>query len=176
MNLDLALGESVSMNADGVQAQILSLMDRYEQRLYVFLLVRTHNREVARDCLQHALLQALEQLRRGRPVTSAWLYKVARNRATDEIRRVRRTGLDPATLDLVPWTQPVSNPRTASVRRAVECLTPDERELLYLFDVDGFSAREIGAVIGIRAGAVRMRVLRARDRFRAAYVAEEDER
>jgi RNA polymerase sigma-70 factor (ECF subfamily) len=48
-------------------------------------------------------------------------------------------------------------------------LSPQDREVLYLFDVAGFKTDEIGAMIGVRGTAVRQRLSRARDRFRLLY-------
>jgi RNA polymerase sigma factor (sigma-70 family) len=47
-------------------------------------------------------------------------------------------------------------------------LSPDYRELLYLFIVDRFSTQEIAQILGIRSGAVRVRLTRARRRFQQA--------
>src|SRR5690242_17158149 len=67
-----------------------ALMDRYEAPIYRFLAVMLGHREMAQDCTQDVFLRAYDQLRRHKPVTSSWLYTVARHRAMDEFRRRRR--------------------------------------------------------------------------------------
>jgi RNA polymerase sigma-70 factor (ECF subfamily) len=151
---------------DTVAEGVTWLLDRYEYSLYNYLLVQTRDPEIARDCVQHAYLTALEQLRRGRTVQAAWLYKVARNKGIDELRRYQRQGTG-AELDTLEATD--STPRAIGVERAMNHLSSEERELLYLYDVDGFTAEQIGSMVGARVSAVRMRVLRARRRFRDVY-------
>jgi RNA polymerase sigma-70 factor (ECF subfamily) len=48
-------------------------------------------------------------------------------------------------------------------------MPPADRELLYLFNVDRFPTAEIAAMLGTSPGAVRVRLSRARDRFRSSY-------
>jgi RNA polymerase sigma-70 factor (ECF subfamily) len=55
------------------------------------------------------------------------------------------------------------------VRRALEQMPTADRELLYLFNVDRFPTAEIAAMLGTSPGAVRVRLSRARDRFRSSY-------
>jgi RNA polymerase sigma-70 factor, ECF subfamily len=154
---------------DTVAEGVTWLLDRYEYSLYNYLLVQTRNPEIARDCVQHTFVAALEHLQRGRTVQAAWLYKVARNKGIDELRHHQRQD---AAADLEVLAAADSSPRAAEVRRAMAQLAPEERELLYLYDVDGFTAEQIGSMIGARVSAVRMRVLRARRRFREVYERE----
>ena len=51
-------------------------------------------------------------------------------------------------------------------------LSPQDREVLYLFDVAGFKTEEIGSMLGVRGTAIRQRLSRARERFRLIYGAE----
>jgi len=55
------------------------------------------------------------------------------------------------------------------MRDAFSRLTAEDRTVLYLFAVEGLSGREIAERVGISPVAVRMRVLRARERFRMLY-------
>jgi RNA polymerase sigma-70 factor (ECF subfamily) len=100
----------------------------------------------------------------------AWLYRVARNLALDELRRRKRIGSAPAHREDVAEAD-ASHDHSA-VQRALEILSPDDRELLYLADVDGLSSQEIADLYGIRAGTARTRLSRAHVRFRAAYEAQ----
>ena len=103
-------------------------------------------------------------------MTRAWLYRVARNLALDELRRRKRIGNAPAHReDVAEVAAPHDH---AAVQRALETLSPDDRELLYLADVDGLSSGEIADLYGIRAGTARTRLCRAHERFRAAYGAQ----
>lgn len=147
--------------------QLVSLMDRYECPLFNFLMILLRDRDAAQDCAQDAFLRAYEHLQRGRQVNAAWLYRVARNRAIDDLRRRKRIRADLGQIERMadPDTSVLAGP----VRQALAQLSPGDRELIYLFDIDGFDAREIGEMLGISRNAVHVRVFRARERFRKVY-------
>jgi len=101
----------------------------------------------------------------------AWLYRVASRLATDDYRRRR-------LLEWLPlWS---TEPDTASrveaataerlaVQSALEALPPRYRVPLVLYVYEERTVAEIAATLGLSASAVKMRLSRARDRFRQAY-------
>jgi RNA polymerase sigma-70 factor (ECF subfamily) len=144
-------------------------MDDYEQRLYAFLVTLLNDVDAAADCAQETFVQAYRHLSRRKPVTIQWLYRVARNRAMDEHRRRKREERTQTQLRVHTPLGSGTNSSSTAVRRALAALSPDDREVLYLFVVDGFSGEEIGALLGARPDAIRMRISRARQRFRVAF-------
>ena len=62
--------------------------------------------------------------------------------------------------------QPPPSDRADLVRRILARLAPQESEVLYLFEVDGFTTEQIAPILGISGAAVRQRLCRARARFR----------
>ena len=155
-----------------ITAELIALVDRYEQPLFGFLVTMLGDRESAGDCTQDTFLRAYENLCRGKPVNVQWLYKVARNRAVDELRRRQRERPAAEPLAGTVAEDGGLSAATDAVRRALARLSPDDREVLYLSEVDGFTSIEIAAMLTIRPGAVRMRLCRAHLRFRQAYGAE----
>jgi RNA polymerase sigma factor (sigma-70 family) len=145
------------------------LLDRYERSLFGFLIVLLGDRDGAKDCLQDTFLRAYEHLQRGKSINAQWLYKVARNRAIDEMRHKQRIRVDPHPMDEAILDESHASEGTLAVHRTLLQLSSDDREILYLAEVDGFTSLEIAAMLGIRAGAVRMRLSRAHVRFRQAY-------
>jgi RNA polymerase sigma-70 factor (ECF subfamily) len=97
------------------------------------------------------------------------LYTVARNRAIDELRRRKRERADQASLERQLAGMLTTSERSQAVMRALNVLSPEDQEVLYLAEVDGFTSAQIGDLLGLRPGAVRMRLMRAHLRFRAAY-------
>lgn len=146
--------------------QLTSLMDRFEAPLYKFLMALVGSHDVAQDCTQDTFMRAYENLRKGKPVTAAWLYTVARNRAMDTFRRRKRERPDQAELERVPTS---GGTDAVALRDAFAHLPPDDRTVLYLLAVEGLHPGEIATVLGINANAVRMRIFRARQRLKLAY-------
>lgn len=151
----------------GIDAELVHLMNQHERALYNFLLLLVHEPEVAKDCVQDTFLRAYEQLRKEKPVNAAWLFTVARHRAIDRFRKERRTQSAGDTLEQIPSSHRPE--RSADVRVILQALPPGDRDVLYLFEVAGFKTDEIGTMLGIRGSAVRQRLYRARERFRAMY-------
>jgi RNA polymerase sigma-70 factor (ECF subfamily) len=163
VDLEERLGDEGECEA---RRQLVDLMDRYERPLYRFLHIMVGDRETALDCVQDAFVRAYDQLRRGKPVKAQWLYKVARNRAIDEMRHRRRQGHDLTGVE-IPREDHLAE--GATMRQAFADLSPDDRAVLYLTAVQGLAADEIAPILGIRVTAVRMRISRARERFRRLY-------
>ncbi len=85
-----------------------ALYERYLDRVYAYMRVRTRNADDAADLTQQVFLQALAALSRfhdQRVPFAVWLFRIARNSAIDFHRR-RREAL---TWDLLPANlQPVA--------------------------------------------------------------------
>jgi RNA polymerase sigma-70 factor (ECF subfamily) len=146
---------------------ITALIHTHEAPLYRFLVALTANREIALDCVQDTFIRAYEHLQRGKRVNTQWLYKVARNRAIDELRRHRRETPDNEALSRIGL--PATDEDMAGLRAAFAALAPPDRAILALSAVEGLSGDEIALRLGIRHGAVRTRLHRARERFRRLY-------
>lgn len=155
---------------DTIEDRLVELMKAYEKPIYNFLVVLLHDNDCALDCAQDCFLRAFQNLAKGRPVNRSWLYTVARNLAMDEFRKRKHVQRDLDELEKIPCGEHMD--RVVAVRQVMEQLTPRDREVLYLFDVAGFKTDEIGHMLGARGSAIRQRLCRARERFRALYGAE----
>ncbi len=121
----------------------------------------------AEDLLQETFLQ-VHRVRHtfepGRPV-KPWLYAIARNVFLMERRargrRGRHEGLADDELPDVPVpAEAESLADRDAVRRALARIDPERREALLLHHVVGFSFKEVGAVLGVTAGAAKLRAHR----------------
>jgi len=135
----------------------------------IFGYLRALTRDAARaeDLLQETFLQ-VHRVRHtfepGRPV-KPWLYAIARNvflmdrRAAG--RRGRHEGLADDELPDVPVPPEVESLADRdAVRRALAQLPPDRREAIVLHHVAGLSFQEVAAVLGVTAGAAKLRAHR----------------
>ena len=167
---------------------------RLRQMVAVHLDRRLAARIDPSDVVQETLMDAavnLPDYLRQRPLPFyPWLRQLARQRLDrlhrDHIRRHRRSVLreeGPGPLSLDPSADALANLLKASgtspsrqlirdemIRRiqdAMNRLSPNDRELLVMRHLEAMSAAEIGAVLGIGAGAVRTRHVRALARLRS---------
>lgn len=95
-----------------------------------------------------------------------WAATIARNRAMDHLRQLRRRPTIPAPTDLLathirataadPADAAVEALTTAHAVALIGSLPPDQAEAVMLRVVMGLDARAAGLVVGKRAGAIRM--------------------
>jgi RNA polymerase sigma-70 factor, ECF subfamily len=134
------------------------------------------SRSLAEDLLQETFLVAVRERDRleGIENVQAWLFGIARNRALVALRR-RRRGLGALERLTSRFEQREADSSDALAVRdfLVRNVPPEERILLVLRYVHGFSASELGEMTGRTAEAVRQQLSRACRRLAAALEAEE---
>jgi RNA polymerase sigma factor (sigma-70 family) len=96
----------------------------------------------------------------------AWLYRVARNVLLQDLRK-RKREISTISLDsLRPGVHATIAPRF-EFSDLTACLEEDEKELLALRYVDGFSYEEIGAMLNIPVGTAKWRVFNTKTKILA---------
>jgi RNA polymerase sigma-70 factor (ECF subfamily) len=134
----------------------------------------------AQDVVQEACLRALRyhDTLRGQQALP-WLLQIVRNTAFTWIERARRD----RQLESLPEDLPMpdaSDPAAAmleqldveTLRRAVDNLPDEFREVIVLRELQGLSYKDIAAATGATLGTVMSRLSRARRRLQAALVPE----
>lgn len=167
----------VARARDGDLDAFDAIVMRYEGRLLRFLIGLVGEVEVARELCQDTFLAAYQAMPRqqGEMNLSAWLHTIALNRARSHHRRRRLRSFvsiddhEPAaeTNDM----QDVVAGHDA-VQRVLAQLPRQYAYPLLLQTVSGLSCREIASVLGCSEGAVKVRLLRARQAFRRIYEEE----
>ena len=154
------------------------LVERYQRRLYWSCLRLVGDPDEAEDVVQEAFVRAYERLDDFDPTYRfyTWIYRIARNRCLNVLRRRRVWGLvtlsDPERAPALPAADRSDRPAEDRelARALVECretLPPDQREVFNLRHAEDFSYREIAAAVGAPEGTVMSRLARAREKMRA---------
>jgi RNA polymerase sigma-70 factor, ECF subfamily len=178
---ELILRESVDRALHGDADAWEALYVRLRPRLFALCLRRLGNREDAEDAVAETMLRAVRAANTFRwrdAGFDAWIFRICRNVVADMLRsRSRRAVVpagewspDPGTVE----EEVVLAEEHADVRRALERLPADDRELLELRLIGGLSSEEAAYVLRMRPGAVRTAQSRALARMRT-YLAEEDQ-
>ncbi len=143
----------------------------------------TKNEADAEDVVQDAYVRALRFFSSLRGEDSrAWLLTIVRN--TWYGRFPRRAGAAVMTMveedadnradgSLDPEAQLIQQQTVEHVRRALETLPTDFREVLVLRELEGLSYKEIAAIVGTPLGTVMSRLARARERLADALATGE---
>jgi RNA polymerase sigma-70 factor (ECF subfamily) len=158
--------------SDAVKAEIVALIPRLRR----FAWSLTGSRDEGDDLVQAACLKALGALDQYEPGTrlDAWMFRILRTGWIDRVRwSGRRPGTsDPAVLEALSddgRAERAAEARLtlARVRRAMDELPPEQREVLALVAIEGLSYREAAEVLGTPIGTVMSRLGRARARLGA---------
>lgn len=129
--------------------------------------------ELADDVVQQTFLkawQAATQFDERREI-SPWLYAIARRSAIDLLRRERRPTVADHDPEADVGVHAVSFERTWEVyelRRALDQLPPEEREVMRLSHLLGLTHPEIAERTGVPLGTVKSRSARAHRRLAAS--------
>lgn len=141
--------------------------------LYRYALALTCQRQDAEDLLHACLAEYLDRPRGHVDAPSAYLRKMLRSRFHDGLRRQQRIlyeSIDDAVLPIDP--QPALESvvvDAATLARIWRELSPAEREVMYLWAVDGLSATEIALQLGQPRGSVLSRMHRVRQRLQGRF-------
>ncbi len=163
--------------AQGDRAAFGTLYRRYLDRVYGYAFYLLGDHHDAEDVTERTFLGALAAIASFRDEGASfrsWLFRIAHNQVANALRsRARRAT---ATLEAEQHASEATDPAAAvgaadearELRRALEGLSVDRRQVIVLRFVDGLSAREIGVVLGRSEGAVRVLQHRALRELAAA--------
>jgi RNA polymerase sigma factor (sigma-70 family) len=118
------------------------------------------------DAMQETFIAVLRNLRSLREPAAlhGWVRRIAVRESIRVARDRREEPVDPALLVGAP-VSPVDVATVIDVRSALAGLSPEQRAILFLRDVDGLSETEAAALLGVAEGTVKSRLHRARSAF-----------
>jgi RNA polymerase sigma factor (sigma-70 family) len=156
-------------------------IEQYGKATYSFALRLTHHEADARDLTQEAFLRVYRAWRSFVPGTSflAWIYRIVSNLYRDELRRRKGRYLEEIPDDNAPQAfggerplavepieELVESQLGETVSKALAALSPDQRQVVVLADIEEYSYQEIAEIVGCSIGTVRSRLHRARYQLR----------
>jgi RNA polymerase sigma-70 factor (ECF subfamily) len=145
------------------------LFERYRDRVYSIALRFTGNEAAAMDVAQDAFVKLFGSISsyRGDASFETWIFRMVVNSCFDYRRRNRRlVGIPEGFFDTLraaadSLADLVRSEQCATVRSAVDRLTPALRMVVTLRYTEGLSYEEIAAVLGCSVGTVASRLNRA---------------
>ena len=164
------------------EARFAELSEHHRRELQVHSYRMLGSLEQAEDAVQEALLRAWKGRASfdGGPGARAWLYRIVTTTCFDILRAAqrRREQVVESVAD-VPWLQPcpdalldaAGEPEGAAIQRetvelaylaVIQLLPARQRAALLLRDVQGYSAAETAAILGLSVAAVTSALQRAR--------------
>jgi len=145
------------------ESTLSSLYEEYYDKIARYAYYRVGNKAEAEDIAGEVFLKALKSLKsykeRGIPM-QAWLFRIAHNLVVDYFRKMQKHKTVP--IDNVQIESGINPAMVAEekvelerVKKAMEQLTQEQREVLRLRFFSELTSREAGQVLNKSDGAVR---------------------
>jgi len=185
--LDPNQAELIRRVNGGDKEAFYELVKPYERAVFTSAMSILNNQADAEEAAQEAVLKAFANISkfRGESKFSTWLIQIAINEARLKLRKDRRHLYesvdeprsdeegDYIPKDFADWREIPSEALQRkelgdALKRALAALPEKYREVLILRDIQHLSIEEASQVLGISAGNVKTRLLRARLQMRDA--------
>src|SRR5256714_46821 len=159
----------VALTRRGNQAAFESLVARYQARLLAFCRHRLGSREDAEDVLQEVFAAAFNAMvADGRPINvRPWLYRIARNRSLNHLRRAQAIGVD--SMDIHFSEHGTTTADKVQQREQFRVLVGDiqglpetQRTALILREMEALSYEQISEAMETTVPGVKSLLVRAR--------------
>ena len=155
----------VARYSEGDNKAFDELLARYQSKLFNYIYFIVRSQELAEDIFQETFVKAITTIQQGRYTASgkfgAWLTRIAHNMIIDGFRQERNENTisnDETEVDLFNdadlcddniETQMVNEQTLADVRRLVDALPDNQREVVYMRFYQDLSFKEIADITGV---------------------------
>jgi RNA polymerase sigma-70 factor (ECF subfamily) len=155
------------------QAAMRQLYARHNLRTFRYLVRLVKDPSAAEDLLGDVFLDVWQQAGRfeARSGVATWLLSIARFKALSSFRRRSHAPLEPEMAEEIedeadtPEVSLQKVSKAAALRRCLDRLSPEHREVIDLVYYHERSVEEVGQVLGIPENTVKTRMFYARKRL-----------
>jgi RNA polymerase sigma-70 factor (ECF subfamily) len=161
---------------DEERALFWKLTEAEHVRARTFCRQLVGSREDGDDLYHDTLVSALTKFvqLRDRSAFRPWLYRIAVNNFKNRVKRSWWRKLLPLSREIEETVGGDDPDAVHAARRRLEwafrAITPEERALVVLHEMEGWPIAELARLFGKNEGTVKMRLMRARRKMREAIV------
>ena len=156
--LSLSDQQIVHMYINGDTAAFSTLITRYKDKIFTSIYLLVKDRYLAEDIFQDVFIRVIDTLRSGRYTDEGkflpWVMRIAHNLCVDHFRKVKRnptikTSDDRDIFEVLNFSEPgidtqIMNGQTSDkVRKMIDLLPEDQREVIILRHYADLSFKEI---------------------------------
>jgi len=155
------------------------LFERYKRMLFGFFYRVIGNKEVSEDLVQNVFIRILrfKNQFRGEGKFTTWMYRIARNEIADYFKKEKKFGYkeDINNLSEKIDGDPLAGQRSLKEEQlqllnyALQKLSVENRELIIMNRYQGLKYKEIGEMLDVSEGAVKVRTFRAMNELKKNY-------
>ena len=153
------------------QSALADLTQNFYPVIFRYFFYRTRTREDAEDLTSEVFVRLVKSIKNQKGNFAAWLFRIARNLLVDHYRKTAKSKM--TSLDQIDAEFLVSlNEDKKAVLQADDIklmlthLTEDQKEIITLKFIEGYSNGEIAQILKKSIGAVKVMQFRALSRLR----------
>ena len=169
--------ELVALYVDSQRnAYFEEIYERYANKVYRKCYSFVYNQEKAEDFTHDIFLKLIVKIGTFKESAkfSTWLYSITYNYCMDQIRVTKKQHEVPLDENYDVEDDPdegdFASMQGNGVRKSLEHIPSDEKALLLMKYQDDFSIKEIADTLNISESAVKMRLLRSKEKLRKVYL------
>ena len=144
------------------------LVRTHKATIYTACYLFSKDQDEVADLFQECLINLWRSWPRfeGRSDVRTWIYRISLNVCVSLDRKRRRHPTIPLTMDINPYEEDNQNSRQMEIlRQRINQLPPIDRALVLMW-LENMSYDEIGAVVGISAKNVSVRLVRIKEQLK----------
>ncbi len=154
---------------------LLEIQDQYYERVKKFIRASVRDRSAADDLVQETFIRVQENLDslRDPAKLSAWIFRIAHRLCQDHSRSNKKTDHDEiheglVNLEETPVQKKMEQKEMSEcVQDKLRLLRDSQRNVIILAEIMDFSLQEVADILGLTVENVKVRLHRARKKFKA---------
>ena len=155
---------------------LLEIQDQYYDRVRKFILASVRDEPVADDLVQETFIRIQENLNRLRDPgkISSWIFRIAYHLCQDYFRALKKSSSHEEFHERLVNIQETAvqkkmeqSEMSQCVREQLNLLPDSQRNVIILAEVMDFTQQEIADILGLTVENVKVRLHRARKKFKA---------
>jgi RNA polymerase sigma-70 factor (ECF subfamily) len=159
--------------ARGDRLAMQVLYARHHVKTFRFVLRQTRNETAAEDLISEVFLDVWRQAGKfeGRSAVSTWILSIARFKMLSALRKRSERELDEEAAEAIPDQSDdpeiatVKRDKSKALRRCLQGLSAEHREIVDLVYYHEKSVEEVAAIVGIPEATVKTRMFYARKKL-----------
>jgi len=173
--IELTDNELVSRFISGEDDAIEAIICRYKNKLYTYINLTVKNQHLAEDIFQDTFVKVIKSLQEGKYQDNgkllSWIMRIAHNLIIDHFRHEKQFNMrsnddfemdifnSPKYSEATIEQELVNNQVMSDVRKLIDQLPPDQKEIILLRHYGGLSFKEIAdqTNVSINTALGRMR-------------------
>lgn len=163
---------------NGDKEAFTKLIQRYKKEMYCIAKSRLNNEVDIDDAIQETLYKAYVNIRKLKEPKyfKTWIIRILYNNCTDITRsgNGKIISFEEKILDSIPDDDDayLDITNNCDFFELIDSLTDDEKTLITLKFSKDYDNKDIGKILNIKEGSVRMRFLRIKEKLKSKYKGE----